>query len=462
MRKNRTGTGKRGLAVLILTVLLFTVSVLSAAASAADGRSSEWPRQMQEKIVEWKRTVEGGGQLLSGSLLDGAGGAGSDWIAFNISRMGMEDNQAAYLSRLKDVVEKIYQDMDDSLKRYRVSDMHRIAMTIEACGGDPTNFGTDPDGNSIDLIKDTVWNSLWGDPGNQGINGYIWALLTVDSKHYEEPADAEWTREKMVAAILSRQLAGGGFGLVKTDPSDVDLTSMAMTALAPYGNSDKTYTFESVVTGEQVTVTVDEAAEKAFAILTTLQADDGTMITYDERTSESTAWAMMALASWGRDPEDDEMFIKNGNTLLDGIEAFQLEDGGIVHSLDGEEGETVGNNMAGYQAVYGLEAVCRLREGKGRVFDLTDAPTVSEEEIEEAGASLPKLSEEEEKTGEEVQKDTSRRMVYMTAAVAAAVVLVVIIFLTLILRDRKKNRPQGLDSSAAEDSDWDNDDDDEW
>ncbi|MDI9241281.1 hypothetical protein [Fusibacillus kribbianus] len=471
MRGYRTGTGKKKFRVLLLLVLMLTLCVSSAVPAAAESLSSEQPRQLQADILEWKRAAEGNDQILSGALLDGAGGASSDWIAFNISRIGIEDNQAAYLSRLRDAVEKIYQNMEDSLKRYRVSDMHRIAMTVKACGGDPTNFGTDPEGNPINLIQDTVWNSLWGDPGSQGINGYIWALLTVDSMQYEEPEGAEWTREALVTAILSRQLADGGFGLIKTDPSDVDLTSMSLTALAPYGNSDKAYTYESIVTGEQVTATVDEVAEKAFACLTALQADDGTMLTYQERTSESTAWAMMALASWGRDPEEDQLFIKNGKTLLDGIEAFRLEDGGIVHSLDGQEEETVGNNMAGYQAVYGLEAVCRLREDKGRVFDLTDASTVSEEEIEAAKASLPELTEEDEKTGEEVQEDTGRRMVYMTAVIAAAVVLVVAIFLILVLKDRTKKKnlsdkdgssTSGSSSDGSGDSDWDDDEDDEW
>ena len=72
--------------------------------------------------------------------------------------------------------------------------------------------------------------------------GYIWALLTIAAKNYQEPEGAEWTREKLVSELLSRQLADGGFGLIKTDPSDVDLTSMVLTALAPYRGQDKTYT----------------------------------------------------------------------------------------------------------------------------------------------------------------------------------------------------------------------------
>ena len=88
---------------------------------------------MQEDIIDWRRSFEDSSQLLSGELLDKAGSAGSDWFAFDISRMGIEDQQAAYLSRLEDVVEKIYQDMEDSRLRYRLSDLHRIAMTVERC-----------------------------------------------------------------------------------------------------------------------------------------------------------------------------------------------------------------------------------------------------------------------------------------------------------------------------------------
>ena len=71
--------------------------------------------------------------------------------------MGIEDQQAAYLSRLEDVVEKIYQDMEDSRLRYRLSDLHRIATVSythldvykrQAYGSDrqPENGYEQPDG----------------------------------------------------------------------------------------------------------------------------------------------------------------------------------------------------------------------------------------------------------------------------------------------------------------------------
>ena len=78
--------------------------------------------------------------------------------------------------------------------------------------------------------------------------------------------------------------------------------------------------------------------------------------------------------------------------------------------------------MAGYQAVYGLEAVCRLKEGRPGVFDLSDAPEISREEIEKAGAELPELTEEEEKTGEQVKQETGSRAVLVTAVAASGIV----------------------------------------
>ena len=89
MRGYRTGTGKKKLRVLLFLVLMLTLCVSSAVPAAAESLSSERPRQLQADILEWKRAAEGNDQILSGALLDGAGGASSDWIAFNISRIGI-------------------------------------------------------------------------------------------------------------------------------------------------------------------------------------------------------------------------------------------------------------------------------------------------------------------------------------------------------------------------------------
>lgn len=461
MKKGYRAKSRWSAGFLLLLLVAVWLTAMPRQVWAADRLQDV--KQMQEGIVSWKSSSEGEKELLAGDLLDQAGSAGSDWFAFDVARMGSatEEQRAAYLARLQDAVEAVYANKEESMMKLRISDIHRMALTVIACGGDPENFGTDPDGNPINLINDTVWNSNsnWGDPGDQGINGYIWALLTIDAKNYQEPEGAEWTREKLVSELLSRQLADGGFGLIKTDPSDVDLTSMVLTALAPYQGQDKTYTYTGIISGQEETSTVDAVAEKAFARLSELQAEDGSMLTYDERTSESTAWAMIALASWGKDPEQDSAFIKNGKTLIDGMQEFCLDDGGIVHSLDGDEEETVGNNMAGYQTLYGLEAVRRLWEGQTRLFEMTDAQTVSVDAIAAADKKLPALSDTDTtdtRSSEEVEADVSNRTLYLTAGIAGVIVVVVVIILILVLKESKKKK------AAAQNAQVDDDDDDEW
>ena len=462
MKKGYKAKSRWSAGFLLLLLVAVWLTAMPRQVWAADRLQDV--KQMQEGIVSWKSSSEGEKELLAGDLLDQAGSAGSDWFAFDVARMGSatEEQRAAYLARLQDTVEAVYANKEESMMKLRISDIHRMALTVIACGGDPENFGTDPDGNPINLINDTVWNSNsnWGDPGDQGINGYIWALLTIDAKNYQEPEGAEWTREKLVSELLSRQLADGGFGLIKTDPSDVDLTSMVLTALAPYQGQDKTYTYTGIISGQEETSTVDAVAEKAFARLSELQAEDGSMLTYDERTSESTAWAMIALASWGKDPEQDSAFIKNGKTLIDGMQEFCLDDGGIVHSLDGDEEETVGNNMAGYQTLYGLEAVRRLWEGQTRLFEMTDAQTVSADAIAAADAKLPALSDTDTtdtRSSEEVEADVSNRTLYLTAGIAGVIVVVVVIVLILVLKESKKKKAAAQNAQVEDD-----DDDDEW
>lgn len=69
--------------------------------------------------------------------------------------------------------------------------------------------------------------------GAQGLNGWIFALLAMDAVGAEAPADARYSRESIVDTIVSAQLPEGGFALGGSD-MDVDITAMALQALAPY------------------------------------------------------------------------------------------------------------------------------------------------------------------------------------------------------------------------------------
>lgn len=369
------------MAVLFVLISTFIFGIPSVVYGADAAYSKEDIRRMQEQIVDWKKFSIAEDDLLAGELLENAGSSESDWYAFCISRMGAEDQQGVYLGKLQAQFEDLYKNMDENLSAWRATDWYRMVLTITACGGDPTAFGKDAEGNPINLIEDGVYNSVFEDIGKQGLNGYLWALIVLESEDYQAPEDAVWTESMLVEEILARQQADGGFSLSEVEQSDVDMTAMTLAALASFGEDDTVYEVTNVYSGETVQTTVAEAAETAFACMSSQQKDDGTMASYEMRSSESTGWAMLALASWGRDCQTDEDFIKNGNTLLDGMIQFRLEDGSFIHSLDSQEKETEGNIVSTYQALYCLEGYYRYLDGAEKLFSLrqTAATDVEQE-----------------------------------------------------------------------------------
>lgn len=87
--------------------------------------------------------------------------------------------------------------------------------------------------------KETYWNgAVLGDM--QGSNELIYALLAInarDSLKESRPESVTMTEQQMIDKLLGvYQAEEGGFGL--SGPSfDVDITGMALQALAPYYNT---------------------------------------------------------------------------------------------------------------------------------------------------------------------------------------------------------------------------------
>ena len=189
----------------------------------------------------------------------------------------------------------------------------------------------------------------------QGLNGPIWALIALDCGAYDIPqcADGEeqTTREGLVAEILSAQCADGGWTLMG-DVSDVDMTAMALTALASY----------------QEETDVKAAVDAALTYLSDAQQADGGFMSWGESNSESCAQVIVALTALGIDPASDERFLKDGASPLDGLCAFACTGGGFRHSAR----QTKPDGMATEQGFYALTAYDRFQQGKTRLFDMTD------------------------------------------------------------------------------------------
>ena len=251
----------------------------------------------------------------------------------------------------------------EKLSAYAATEWHRISLTVLALGGDPTCFGTDADGNNIDLIADGTYNrSETASLGAQGVNAYIWSLITLDSLGYEVPAESGDTREDMISAVLGSQLGDGGFSL-DGKKSDIDITAMALQALSPYREDE----------------TVAAAAERAILYLSEEQTPSGDFISWGQRSLESTAQVAVVLCTLGIDPETDSRFIKDGNNIISSIMNYRADDGGFLRTYDNVPDKKESSDyVASEQALRALCAFYRYRNGLRSFYDFrseTEAQT---------------------------------------------------------------------------------------
>ena len=213
------------------------------------------------------------------------------------------------------------------------------------------------------------------DLGGQGLNGWIFALLTIDAVGAEVPADARYSRQDMLDAIVSAQLPDGGFSL-GGGAMDVDITAMALQALAPYREQ------------------YQEVIDAALSALSAAQTATGGFESWGAQSSESCAQVILALTALDIDPTADERFQKNQRNVVEALMDFRLSDGGFAHEKDGPL-----DAMACEQAMQALTAMALRQQGEGRFFDLTAAhpvqlettPDTDTETPAESGGSFPVL-----------------------------------------------------------------------
>lgn len=327
-------------------------------------------------IIAWKKLDNGSTLddfLINDTFLELAGQTPGDWYPIGLGRLGIADNFDGYLAVIKDQIEERYRQ-PGKLSGAKATEWHRIALAVLAAGGDPTNIGNDENGQPINLIADGTYNrGKTTSLGRQGINGWIWGLITLDSMRYEVPEDAFNTRDDIIIEILCRQLSDGGFAL-SGKTADPDITAMALQALAPYYNSEKQYTYQQKDVGAEVTKTVRQVTEEALTCLSEKQLETGDFESWGTKNVESTDQVVVALCSLGINPLEDSRFIKNGRTLLDGILCYRQPDGGFIHSFTYDPDNPTSlpdksNTMASEQTLYTMAAISRYQSGMRTLYD---------------------------------------------------------------------------------------------
>lgn len=283
------------------------------------------------------------------------GSTGGEWMTIGLARAGIltDAQKEAYYANVVAYVNENIND-NEQLHRAKSTDNSRVILCLTAIGKDVTNV----DGHNL-LAGLSDLNYL----KTQGINGPIWALIALDSHDYEIPTVYEGgeqaTRENIIETILSYQLEDGGWAL-SGNTSDVDMTGMAIQALAPYYD-----------TNEEVKAAVD----RALTYLSKVQNADGGYFSWGTTNSESIAQVIVALTALGIDPTSDSRFVKNGFTTIDALLTYYVEGGGFRHVADGEL-----NGMATEQAYYSLVSYVRLLNEQPSLYDMSDVTIESVEE----------------------------------------------------------------------------------
>ena len=267
-----------------------------------------------------------------------------EWAIIGLARSDASMSTNYYSSYYDKVVAYVDSHINAAgqLHTIKSTDNSRVALAVTAIGKDPRNVGSH---NLLTALNDVDYVN------QQGVNGPIWALLALDSKNYDAPG-----REDLIASILSQQFEDGGWavtpeGSAPVTTADVDMTAMAIQALAPYYNTRKD---------------VKDAVDKALVCLSRKQLDDGRFQSWGTTNSESAAQVVVALSALGIDADKDSRFVKSSNSALDGLLYFAVETGGFGHD------DKVVNQMATEQAYYALAAYDRFSRKANRLYDMRD------------------------------------------------------------------------------------------
>ena len=290
--------------------------------------------------------------MLSSVKSPEVGSIGGEWAVIGLARSGYSV-PADYYDEYYTRVEKYVKNCSGVLHERKYTEYSRVVLALTAIGRDPLNVA----GYNLLMPLGDFDKTIW-----QGLNGPIWALIALDSGNYDIPkntsAKTQATRQLYIDEILSRQQKDGGWNLTGTGDSDVDITAMALQALAKYQDQKA----------------VKTATDSALTWLSKNQDSKGGFASWGTTNVESVAQVIVALCELGISL-DDSRFVKNGHTLTENLLSFRQSNGGFYHVLDGSDGN---NQMSAEQGFYALVAIDRAENGKNSLYrmgDVTKATT---------------------------------------------------------------------------------------
>lgn len=277
-----------------------------------------------------------------------------EWAVLGLARAGValsDEYIQAYYGKVVAYVQKNMGNdgvlVDPESHNPTVTDNERIILALTAIGKDPANVGgknlltalQNKDIMKVDKESDT------------NINGLVFGLLALNSGNYTQ--DSYW----LVQAILDQQNADGSWSAsAETKPAgDVDMTAMALQALAPYCN-------------EGGDATVNAAVNKALQWLSAKYKNTG------YTSAESCAQVVVALSALQLNANSDSSFVKTVDgaptSVLGDLLRYYLGEGqGFKHAASLKTAD----QKATEQALYAMAAYERYCRRTNALYDMTDA-----------------------------------------------------------------------------------------
>lgn len=277
-----------------------------------------------------------------------------EWAVLGLARAGVELSDAYIQAYYDKVVAYVQKNMgadgvlvDPESHNPTVTDNERIILALTAIGKDPANVGGK---NLLAALQNRNIMQVTN-TSDTDINGLVFGLLALNSGNYTQ--DSYW----LVQAILTQQNEDGSWSSsADTKPvGDVDMTAMALQALAPY------YT-------EGDDTTVNAAVDKALQWLSAKYKGTG------YTSAESCAQVVVALSALQLNANSDSSFVKTVDgaptSVLGDLLRYYLGEGqGFKHAASGKTAD----QKATEQALYAMAAYERYCQRTKALYDMTDA-----------------------------------------------------------------------------------------
>jgi hypothetical protein len=324
--------------VLRAAALVALCSVLFVCGAQAKAYSADEIDALARDIIEYELAQSGAGSVqkwIDGALANGAGEV-SEWYCIGLSQSGESYDFTAYA---------------DALEHYLAQHSVRGATTRQKYALALLAVGRADSAYVAETLDATV--------GMQGVMSYVYGLHLINNGCKSE----RHTADSVISAILSLRLADGGWALTG-ERSDSDVTAMAVQALAPYYEEK---------------ADVRAAVDGALEFLSSKQNADGGYSSYGTDNPESAAQVIVALSSLGIDFQSDSRFIKNGNTVIDGMLLYRLDEGAFAHVMGAGY-----NRSAASQAYYSLVAYLRSLDGRSPLYIFDSVGAAGSADTEDA------------------------------------------------------------------------------